>query len=153
MSDWCIADIVVGVPDSSTPIAIGFANHSKKPFTEGLTKNRYIGRTFIQPNDRQRQRMINLKVRWSHAPVSSNVLQYRPLPDNIKDKSIVLVDDSLVRGNTIRGLATLLKDAGAREVHIRIASPPITNPCYMGMPSASLPKTNISLRHRHEDQS
>eukprot|EP01127_Copromyxa_protea_P013723 TRINITY_DN370_c1_g1_i1.p1 TRINITY_DN370_c1_g1~~TRINITY_DN370_c1_g1_i1.p1 ORF type:complete len:530 (+),score=82.29 TRINITY_DN370_c1_g1_i1:29-1591(+) len=112
-------DVVVGVPDSSIPMAIGYALESGKNFTEGLIKNRYIARTFIQPNDVMRQKMVNLK--------------YNPLEENLKGKNVLLVDDSLVRGTTIRQLVLLFKSAKVKSLHVRIASPPITHPCYMGI--------------------
>ncbi|MDJ0625786.1 MAG: amidophosphoribosyltransferase [Candidatus Caenarcaniphilales bacterium] len=113
------ADIVIGVPDSGTPAAIGFATQSGLPFTNGLVKNRYIGRTFIQPSQSTRQLGIKIKL--------------NPLPKIIKNKSVVLIDDSVVRGNTPRQLVKLLKQAGAKEVHMRISSPPIAWGCYYGI--------------------
>ena len=117
------ADMVMGVPDSATAHAIGYAAESGIPFGEGLIKNRYIGRTFIQPDDRLRQRGVALK--------------YNPLPDALKGKRIVLVEDSIVRGNTSGPIVPLLRQAGAAEVHMRIASPPIKHPCFMGVDMAS----------------
>ncbi len=116
------ADMVIGVPDSATAHAIGYANESGIPFGEGLIKNRYIGRTFIQPDERLRRRKVALK--------------YNPLPD-LAGKRIVLVDDSIVRGTTSGPIVALLRQAGAREVHMRIASPPIRYPCFMGVDMAS----------------
>jgi amidophosphoribosyltransferase len=113
------ADVVVGVPDSSTPIAIGYAQECGKPFTEGLTKNRYIARTFIQPDQSLR--------------VASVELKYNTLGVNLKDKVVVLVDDSIVRGTTSAQLVALLKRGGAKEVHLRIGSPPVRHPCFMGI--------------------
>ncbi|MCP4362314.1 MAG: amidophosphoribosyltransferase [Chloroflexi bacterium] len=113
------ADAVVGVPDSATPHAIGYSLESGIPYTEGLTKNRYIGRTFIQPDDRLRKEGVRIK--------------YNPLTANLQGKRIVLVDDSIVRGNTAGPLVQLLRDAGATEVHVRVASPPIRHPCFMGV--------------------
>lgn len=117
------ADIVIGVPDSATPAAIGYATESGIPFTEGLTKNRYIGRTFIQPDENLRQQSINLK--------------YNPLTSNLRGKRVVLVDDSIVRGNTARPLVELLREGGATEVHVRVSSPPIKHPCFMGVDMAT----------------
>ncbi len=116
------ADLVIPVPDSSIPHAIGYARESGLPFSEGLIKNRYIGRTFIQPTDRLRRQSVALK--------------YNPL-STVAGKRVVLVDDSIVRGNTAGPLVRLLRQAGAREVHVRVASPPIRFPCFMGidMPS------------------
>ncbi len=116
------ADIVIGVPDSATAHAIGYANAAGIPYGEGLIKNRYIGRTFIQPDERLRQRKVALK--------------YNPLPD-LAGKRIVLVDDSIVRGTTSGPIVALLRQAGAREVHMRIASPPIRYPCFMGVDMAT----------------
>lgn len=117
------ADIVIGVPDSAIPHAIGYANGSGIPYSEGLTKNRYIGRTFIQPDDNLRKQSVNLK--------------YNALVSNLKDKRVILVDDSIVRGNTAAPLIQLLRDGGAKEVHMRIASPPVKNPCFMGVDMAT----------------
>ncbi len=117
------ADIVMGVPDSATAHAIGYAWASGIPFTEGLIKNRYIGRTFIQPDDRLRRLGVALK--------------FNPLPDSLRGRRIVLVDDSIVRGNTSRPIIALLRQAGAAEVHLRVASPPIRHPCFMGVDMAT----------------
>jgi amidophosphoribosyltransferase len=113
------ADIVSGVPDSSIAAAIGYANELKLPFSEVFCKNRYIGRTFIKPDDAIRKNAIQLK--------------YNPLTHVLQGKKIVLVDDSLVRGNTLRQLVPLLRKGGAVEVHVRISSPPIRHPCYYGV--------------------
>ncbi|KAF2072009.1 hypothetical protein CYY_006672 [Polysphondylium violaceum] len=115
--------IVIGVPDSSLPAAIGYAKQSGFPYTEGLTKNRYIHRTFIQPSDHLRQQGIKLK--------------FNPLTENINGKNIVLIDDSIVRGNTIKALIKLIKSAGAKQIHVRISSPPVLHPCYMGVDMAT----------------
>jgi len=117
------ADIVVGVPDSGTPHAIGYAQESGLPFTEGLIKNRYIGRTFIEPSDRLRKAGVSLK--------------YNPLPANLAGRRVVLVDDSIVRGNTGGPLVRLLREAGAVEVHVRVACPPIRHRCFMGVDMAT----------------
>ena len=113
------ADLVIGVPDSGTPAAIGYAAQAGIPFGEGLIKNRYIGRTFIQPNQSSRQLGIRLKL--------------NPLSEVIKGQRLVVVDDSIVRGNTSRKIVRLLKRAGASEVHFRVSSPPICWPCYYGI--------------------
>lgn len=113
------ADVVIPVPDSGIMAAIGYANKSGIPYAEGLIKNRYVGRTFIQPTDGMRQLGLRLKL--------------NPLPSVIEGKRIVVIDDSIVRGNTSRKLVQLLFDAGAREVHFRVSSPPITGPCYYGI--------------------
>jgi amidophosphoribosyltransferase len=117
------ADLVIGVPDSATPAAIGFAKAAGIPFGEGLTKNRYIGRTFIQPDDNLRKASVNLK--------------YNALTSNLRGKRVVLVDDSIVRGNTVGPIVQLLRDAGATEVHVRVSSPPIKHPCFMGVDMAT----------------
>ena len=113
------ADLVIGLPDSGTPAAIGYAEESGIPFSEGLIKNRYIGRTFIHPNQTLREVGIRLKL--------------NPLPEVIAGKRLVIVDDSIVRGNTSRQIVAVLKEAGAKEVHVRISSPPIIYPCYYGI--------------------
>ncbi|MCD6291371.1 MAG: amidophosphoribosyltransferase [Anaerolineae bacterium] len=117
------ADMVVGVPDSATPAAIGYARASGIPYNEGLTKNRYIGRTFIQPSDRLRRAGVYLK--------------YNPLTANLKGKRIVLIDDSIVRGNTAGPLVRMLRESGAVEVHVRVSSPPVRHPCFMGVDMAT----------------
>jgi len=117
------ADLVVPVPDSSIPAAIGYAQESGIPFNEGLIKNRYIGRTFIQPDDHIRRMGVALK--------------FNPLPENLAGKRVVLVDDSIVRGNTSGPLVRLLRDAGATEVHMRVTCPPIRHPCFMGVDMAT----------------
>ena len=117
------ADIVVPVPDSGTPHAIGYAQKSGIPYSEGLIKSRYIGRTFIQPSDELRKVGVAMK--------------FNPLPDNLRGRRVVLVDDSIVRGNTSGPLIRLLREAGAKEVHVRVACPPIKFPCFMGVDMAS----------------
>jgi len=114
---------VIGVPDSSLPAALGYANKCGIPYSEGLCKNRYIHRTFIQPTDYLRKLGVRLK--------------FNPLPDNIRGKRVVLVDDSIVRGNTITALVALIRSAGASEVHVRISSPPVKHPCFMGIDMAT----------------
>lgn len=117
------ADVVVGVPDSATPAAIGYATASGIPYTEGLTKNRYIGRTFIEPSDELRKSGVHLK--------------YNPLEANLAGKRVVLIDDSIVRGTTAGPLVTLLREGGAKEVHVRVSSPPVRHPCFMGIDMAN----------------
>lgn len=117
------ADIVVPVPDSSIPAAIGYSQESGLPFTEGLIKNRYIGRTFIQPDNRLRKQGVRLK--------------FNALESNLKGKRVVMVDDSIVRGNTSGPLVQLLREAGAVEVHVRVSSPPVKHPCFMGVDMAT----------------
>ncbi|MFO7918489.1 MAG: amidophosphoribosyltransferase [Anaerolineae bacterium] len=117
------ADLVMGVPDSATPAAIGYAQESGIPYGEGLIKNRYIGRTFIQPSDRLRKAGVALK--------------FNALSDILRGKRIVVVDDSIVRGYTSKPTMRLLREAGAREIHMRISSPPIRHPCFMGVDMAT----------------
>jgi amidophosphoribosyltransferase len=107
------------VPESGLPAAQGFAAASGIPYADGLVKNRYIGRTFIEPSQSLRDRGIRLKL--------------NPIPDNLKGKRVVLVDDSIVRGSTTRKLVHMVRDAGAIEVHLRVSSPPYRWPCYYGM--------------------
>jgi amidophosphoribosyltransferase len=113
------ADVVIPVPDSGIMAAIGYARESGIPFAEGLIKNRYVGRTFIQPTDSMRQVGLRLKL--------------NPLPSVIENRRVIVIDDSIVRGNTARKLVKLLFEAGAREVHFRVSSPPVTGPCYYGI--------------------
>ncbi len=117
------ADLVMPTPESGTPAAIGYSEQSGIPFGHGLVKNSYVGRTFIQPSDTLRQLGIRLKL--------------NPLKESIKGKRLVVVDDSIVRGNTQRALVKMLKEAGASEVHVRISSPPIEWPCFYGIDFAS----------------
>lgn len=113
------ADIVIGVPDSGVPAAIGFSKVSGIPFRPILIKNRYIGRSFIVPTQEMRERIVNLKL--------------NPIVSEIKGKRIVVIDDSIVRGTTSKRLVKILKDAGAKEIHFRSVSPPIIAPCYLGI--------------------
>ena len=113
------ADIVIGVPDSGIPAAIGYSQASGIPFADGLIKNRYVGRTFIQPTQAMREAGIRVKL--------------NPLPDVLSGKRVVVIDDSIVRGTTSRKLVAALRDAGATEVHMRISSPPVTHPCFYGI--------------------
>ncbi|MBU7583509.1 MAG: amidophosphoribosyltransferase [Nostoc sp. TH1S01] len=113
------ADIVFGVPDSGIPAAIGFSQASGVAYGEGLIKNRYVGRTFIQPTQTMRESGIKMKL--------------NPLKDVLAGKRVVIVDDSIVRGTTSRKLVKALRDAGAAEVHMRISSPPVTHPCFYGI--------------------
>ncbi|WP_017626120.1 amidophosphoribosyltransferase [Nocardiopsis chromatogenes] len=117
------ADLVIPVPESGTPAAVGYARGSGIPFAQGLVKNSYVGRTFIQPSQTLRQLGIRLKL--------------NPLRDVIEGKRLVVVDDSIVRGNTQRALVRMLREAGAAEVHVRISSPPVMWPCYYGVDFAS----------------
>jgi amidophosphoribosyltransferase len=117
------ADIVISLPDSGTPAAVGFAEASGIPYSEGLIKSRYITRTFIQPNDRLRNVGIKLK--------------FNPLREILQGKRVVLVDDSIVRGTTSRKIVEELRRAGTKSVHFRVSSPPIQWPCFMGIDIAS----------------
>jgi amidophosphoribosyltransferase len=113
------ADIVIPVPDSSIPAAIGYARVSGIPYNVGFIKNRYIGRTFIEPTDSLRKQGIKLK--------------FNAIEQNVRDKRVVMIDDSIVRGNTTGALVKLIRDAGAKEIHLRITCPPIAHPCFMGV--------------------
>jgi amidophosphoribosyltransferase len=113
------ADIVIGVPDSGIPAAIGFSQESGITYAEGLIKNRYVGRTFIQPTQTMRESGIRMKL--------------NPLKDVLAGKRVIIVDDSIVRGTTSRKLVNALRDAGATEVHMRVSSPPVTHPCFYGI--------------------
>ncbi|MDQ1634717.1 MAG: amidophosphoribosyltransferase [Frankiaceae bacterium] len=117
------ADLVIPVPESGTPAAIGYAEASGIPYGAGLVKNAYVGRTFIQPSQTIRQLGIRLKL--------------NPLREVIEGKRLVVVDDSIVRGNTQRALVKMLRDAGAKEVHVRISSPPVRWPCFYGIDFAT----------------
>jgi amidophosphoribosyltransferase len=117
------ADLVIPVPESGTPAAIGYAEESRIPYGQGLVKNSYVGRTFIQPSNTIRQLGIRLKL--------------NPLRDVIEGKRLIVVDDSIVRGNTQRALVRMLREAGAKEVHVRIASPPVKWPCFYGIDFAT----------------
>ncbi|MDP9444654.1 MAG: amidophosphoribosyltransferase [Actinomycetota bacterium] len=117
------ADLVIPVPESGTPAAIGYAEESGIPYGAGLVKNSYVGRTFIQPSQTIRQLGIRLKL--------------NPLRDVIEGRRLVVVDDSIVRGNTQRALVRMLREAGAREIHVRISSPPVKWPCFYGIDFAT----------------
>ena len=110
---------MIPVPDSSIPAAIGYARRSGLPFNDGLIKNRYIGRTFIEPTQDIRERGVALK--------------FNALAHNLHGKRVVMIDDSLVRGTTAGPLVKLVRDAGASEVHVRITCPPIIHPCHFGV--------------------
>jgi amidophosphoribosyltransferase len=127
------ADLVIGVPDSGTPAAIGFSKASGIPFNEALIKNRYVARTFIQPDQAMREQGIRMK--------------FNPL-DEVEGRRIVVVDDTIVRANTTRQLVAMLLDAGAAEVHVRISSPPVVSPCFYGIDfpdEADLPAAHRSV--------
>jgi amidophosphoribosyltransferase len=117
------ADIVIGVPDSATGAGIGYSGQSGIPFSEGLIKNRYVGRTFIEPDQRIRDLGVKLK--------------FNPLPRMLNDKRLVVVDDSIVRGTTTPSVIKELRRAGAREIHMRICAPPIRYPCFFGVDMAT----------------
>lgn len=112
-------DVVIGLPDSATPAAIGYANESGIPYQEALIKNRYIGRTFIQPNQRLRETGVSLK--------------FNVLPEAVEGKRVILIDDTIVRGTTSRPIVQLIQSAGAKEVHMRVHAPPFMWPCYLGV--------------------
>jgi amidophosphoribosyltransferase len=117
------ADVVMAVPDSAVPGAIGYAAESGLPYVEGLIKNRYIGRTFISPDQKMRSRGVHLK--------------FNPVLENLRGQRVIVVDDSIVRGTTTPRIVALLREAGATEVHLRITSPPIKHPCYLGVDMAT----------------
>ena len=117
------ADLVIGIPDSSTSAAVGFARESGVPFANGLVRNRYVGRTFIEPEQQRRDRGVRQK--------------FNPMPAVISGKRLVVVDDSIVRGTTTPHVVDLLRRAGAAEVHLRVCAPPIKHPCYLGVDMAT----------------
>ena len=117
------ADLVFSVPDSSNSAALGFAEESGLPYELALIRNHYVGRTFIQPTQAGRDAKVKVK--------------YNPVREVLQGKSVVMVDDSIVRGTTTRGLVALVRAAGAREVHLRVSSPPVTGPCYYGIDTPS----------------
>ena len=133
------ADLVLGVPDSGIPSALGYSAESGIPYSDGIVKNRYVGRTFIQPTQAMRQLGIRLKL--------------NPLPSVISGKRLVVIDDSIVRGNTSKKLVEMLRDAGAAEVHLRIVSPEVTWPCFYGIDTdtrSQLIAANMSLEEMNE---
>ena len=117
------ADIIIAVPESGVPAAEGFSAETKIPYTEGLIKNRYVGRTFIQPSQEIRELGVRLKL--------------NPIKEVVRGKKVILVDDSIIRGTTSRQIVRLVREAGAREVHMRVSSPPNLNPCYYGIDTAT----------------
>lgn len=117
------ADVVMAIPDSAVPGGIGYAAEADLPYVEGLIKNRYIGRTFISPDQRMRSRGVQLK--------------FNPVVENLQGQRVIVVDDSIVRGTTTPRIVQLLRDAGAKEVHVRVTSPPIKHPCYLGVDMAT----------------
>ncbi len=114
-----VADLVIAVPDSGVPAAIGYSREAGIEFNDGLIKNRYIGRTFIEPTPSLRRQGVRLK--------------FNVLAENLRGKRTVVIDDSIVRGTTAGPLVKMLRDAGAAEVHVRITCPPIRHPCFMGV--------------------
>jgi amidophosphoribosyltransferase len=117
------ADIVIPVPDTGTPAALGYSEASGIPYAEGFIKNRYIHRTFIQPSQRQRELGVRIKL--------------TPLREVIEGKRVVVVEDSIVRGTTTRNIVSMLREAGAKEIHVRISSPPYRFPCFYGIDTAA----------------
>lgn len=117
------ADIVIGAPDSGIVFAIGYAEESGIPYAEGIIKNRYVGRTFIQPSQELREQGVKIKL--------------NAVKENVNGKRIILVDDSIVRGTTIKRTVSMLRNAGAKEVHVMIGCPPVTNTCHLGMDTPS----------------
>ncbi len=130
------ADVVIGVPDSGLDAAIGFARQSGIPYGLGFIKNKYIGRTFIQPEQKQRQNAVRIKL---------NVIS-----ETVRGKRVVMVDDSLVRGTTSARIVRLLREAGATEVHVRLSAPPFTHPCFFGTDVDSTDGL-IAAKHSHEE--
>ncbi|MCL4118767.1 UNVERIFIED_CONTAM: hypothetical protein GTU68_066686, partial [Idotea baltica] len=129
------ADIVASIPESATPSALGYALQSGIPFVEVLCKNRYVGRSFILPDTRSRQLAVAKK--------------FGAITTNLQGKRVIIVDDSIVRGNTVGPIIKLLRNAGAKEVHLRIASPPIKYPCYMGI---NIPTKNELIANKKEPE-
>ncbi len=112
------ADMVIGVPESGIDAAIGYAEESGIPYEKAIVKNSYIGRTFIKPSQKERMKSVRIKL--------------NPISDMVRGKRVVMIDDSIVRGTTVDRIVTMLRDAGAKEVHMRISSPPFMWPCYYG---------------------
>jgi amidophosphoribosyltransferase len=130
------ADLVIGVPDSGIPAAIGYGRATNTPFGLGIVKSKYVGRTFIAPNQLMREKAVSVK----HNVIGSEV----------RDKRVVIIDDSIVRGTTSRRLVSILKDAGAKEVHIRICSPPVRCPCYFGIDTPHRKDLISNMNNAHE---
>lgn len=129
------ADSVGALPDSGIAYAIGYAEQSKIPYVESLMKNRYMGRTFIMPTQKEREKAVRIKL--------------NPIPAHLKDKSVVLVDDSIVRGTTSKRIIGIVRQAGAREVHVRIGSPAIRAPCYLGV---DFPTREELIAHNRDEE-
>ncbi|MBI5747697.1 MAG: amidophosphoribosyltransferase, partial [Nitrospinae bacterium] len=130
------ADIVIPVPDSGVPAALGFSQESKIPFDMGLIRSHYVGRTFIEPQQAIRHFGVKLKL--------------NPVKKIIDGKRVIVIDDSIVRGTTSRKIVKMLRDAGAREVHVRISSPPTTHPCFYGIDTPNR-KELIAATHTVEE--
>ncbi|MEY4070982.1 MAG: hypothetical protein RL721_1596, partial [Candidatus Eisenbacteria bacterium] len=130
------ADVVISVPDSSNSIALGYSEASGIPFELGLIRNHYVGRTFIQPNQAGRDFGVRVK--------------FNPVREVLEGKRVVVVDDSIVRGTTSRKLVRLLRRAGAREVHFRVGSPPVTHPCFYGIDTPSRRELIAALKTSEE---
>ena len=126
------ADVVIGVPDSGLDAALGFASQSGIPYGIGFIKNKYIGRTFIAPGQKHREDLVRIKL--------------NPVSETVRGKRVVLVDDSVVRGTTSARTVRLLREAGAKEVHSRLSSPPFLNPCYSG---TDIPSREMLIAHKH----
>src|SRR5512136_1193816 len=129
------ADSVGALPDSGIAYAIGYAEQSKIPYVESLMKNRYMGRTFIMPTQKEREKAVRIKL--------------NPIPAHLQDKSVVLVDDSIVRGTTSKRIIGIVRDAGAREVHVRVGSPAIMAPCYLGV---DFPTREELIAHNRDEE-
>lgn len=130
------ADSISPLPDSGTAYAIGYAEQSKIPLVESLMKNRYMGRTFIMPSQKEREKAVRIKL--------------NPIPAHLKDKSVVLVDDSIVRGTTSKRIIGIVREAGAREVHLRVGSPAIKSPCYLGVDFPT--REELIAHNRNEEE-
>jgi amidophosphoribosyltransferase len=130
------ADLVIAVPDSGNPAARGYARASGIPHDDGFVKNRYVARTFIQPGQELRKHGLRLK--------------FNPMPEIVRGQRLVVVDDSIVRGNTTRQIVQMLRDAGAKEVHLRITAPPIRNPCHYGIDMSTREEMVAHGREVHE---
>ena len=126
------ADVVIGMPDSGLDAALGFARQSGIPYGIGFIKNKYIGRTFIAPGQKHREDLVRIKL--------------NPVSETVRGKRVVLVDDSVVRGTTSARTVRLLREAGAKEVHFRLSSPPFLNPCYYG---TDIPSREMLIAHKH----
>ncbi len=131
------ADVVVGVPDSGLGAAHGYAAASGIPLVDGFMKNRYVGRTFISPNQDLREKGVHLKL--------------NPIRSQIEGKRVIMIDDSIVRGTTSRRIVNLLRDAGAKEVHVKISSPPVAYSCYMGIDTPPERENLVASTHTNEE--